>query len=201
MHPVNRLRAALPADASRWLGSHGADLAAAWRACPQPDWLLRMSISVDLDRSLLVHAAADLAGEALAAHRVADLRPRQALTTALRWIAGRAESSEAWAVGFAASEVADRFEGPAADAIRAASHAAFACDDRADAAFYAHRAYAARAATHAARAIGDPERAADVVRHRIPLSAFLAAFDVASRPPPPLRGAEAQAPPSDSFYC
>jgi hypothetical protein len=201
MHPLRRLRVALPDEAGRWLAAHGGDLARAWRGCPRPEWLLRMSLAVGLERPRLVHASADLAAEALATRPVADPRPRQALAVALRWVAGRADGSEAWALGFAASQVADGAPGPAAEAIRAAACTAFACDRDADAAFYAHRAYAARAAAHAARALGDPTRAATIVRARIPAARFLAAFERASRPPPPLCGGETQRPASDSFYC
>lgn len=200
MHPVDRLRAALPSDASHWLSAFDSDLAAAWRTCPRSDWLLRLCMAVEMDRRLLVHAAADLTSKALRRCPVSELQPRRALAIALRWVAGQAASSEAWALGFATWQVADRWGGRQREAVRAAACAAFACDDRADPAFYVHRAYAARAAEYASRAIGDGD-AAHIVRNRVSLSAFLAAYDRASRPPPSLGANTVQVPITDSFYC
>ncbi|HJL14647.1 MAG TPA: hypothetical protein RMH99_03265 [Sandaracinaceae bacterium LLY-WYZ-13_1] len=161
-----------------------------------------MSTQVGVARGLLVHAAADLATDALARCPIDDLRPRQGLATALRWVAGRAPSSEAWALGFALSALAERHEGVAAETLRATACLSFACDDRADVVFYAHRADAARSVAHAVRALGDPSVASDVVRRRIPLSTFLEAFDLASRPPPrPATPSGPHAPTTDSFYC
>lgn len=206
----------LPADARDWLLPHGDDLASAWRSCPRADWLLHIGLAVELGRGHLVQAASDLATDALAARPIADLRPRRALLTTLEWLSGRSDGPRAWAAGFAAMQVADALEAaidPAeggsdprrghliAEAVRAVACVAFACDDRADAAYYAHQAYAARAARHAAAATSDAGRAVDRVRARIPLSIVLSAFDIASRPPPPMPELASSDPITDSFYC
>jgi hypothetical protein len=202
MDPADRLKANLDGELASWLDGFGPDLAGAWRGCPRASWLLSMALAVDVDRKLVVHAAADLAGASLPAELSRDSRPQHALRTALAWLEGRASSSEAWASGFAAMEAADREvrDTKLAAAMRAAACVAFACDDRADATFYAHRAYASKAAEHAAELLADPA-AADQVRARIPISAFLSAFATASQPPPPMPEQDDAEPGSDSFYA
>lgn len=207
MDAAARFRHHLPAECVVWLdaclddGRAAGDLAAAWRACPKAEWLLAMALAVEVERSLAVHAAADITAAALSRRAPLDPNASRALKLALRWIEGRATSSEAWASGFSAMEAADRCGDPeVAAATRAAAFLAFACDDRADAAFYAHRGYAARAAEQAAAALGGDERTwAAHVRARIPLANFLSAFDVASQPPPPFAEVEQEIP-SDGFY-
>jgi hypothetical protein len=164
--------------------------------------LIQLALAVAVDRALVVHAAADLARAAVAVARPDDATARRAIAVAAAWLEGNATSSHAWAIGFAASEAADREEDErGAAAARAAAFVAVACDDRADSSFYAHRGYAAKAAEAAAIALSHEEAAA-LVRARIPLSSFLGAYDVASQPPPPLPEAEPDAErSSDSFYA
>jgi len=200
MNPLTRLEETLSPDLARWLHAAEGDLSLAWRTCPRPDWLIQIALSLGVDRSLVVHAALEVAVDAVARHRIADLRPRRALMTALGWIDGRAPGTETWAHGFAANEVAEALEGPARHAAHAAACVAFACDDQADEAYYAHRAYAALAVRHAASAL-DPARCCVTIRDRIPLAVVLERFDVASRPPPPLPLGLDPAEISDSFYC
>lgn len=200
MYPIRALAAELPEELAGWLTGH-TDLAAAWRECPRPEWLLHIALSLNVERRLLVHAAAELAAEAALAGRGADLRPRRALRTALLWLDGRAEGSTAWAHGFAAMEAADGLEGRAADAARAAACVAFACDERADASFYAISAHAARAVCFAASALSDPAHSADRVRELVPLATVLAAVELASRPARRLPVEAPAGPVTDSFYC
>lgn len=203
MDATSCLERNLPSDLVAWLEAHD-DLADAWRSCPHAHWLIHMALAVEVDRSLVVHAAADVASAALSRARPDDPTAHRALRIALAWLDGRASSSQAWAIGFSASEAADHEPHPiVAAAMRSAAFVAFACDDLADASFYAHRGYAAKAAEAAALALAtDDIRAADRVRARIPLPTFLSAYDVASRPPPPLPEPEGDAePPSDSFYA
>jgi hypothetical protein len=200
MDSSNHLRENLPPDCADWLDRFD-DLADAWRDCPRAEWLLSLALAVDVERSLAVHAAADIASAALAHRAPDDPSAGRALKLALGWIEGRATSSEAWASGFSAMEAADRCDDPIiAAAMRGAAFLAFACDDRADAVFYAHRGYAAKSAEQALRALDDDPKWATHVRARIPLAAFIAAFRVASQPPPPLAEGETEDVPSDGFY-
>jgi hypothetical protein len=200
LHPIRALAAGLPEEAADWLRGHD-DLATAWRECPRPDWLLHIAASLDVERRLIVRAAAELAAEAALAGRGADLRPRRALRTALLWLDGRAEGAAAWAHGFAAMEAAEGLEGRASDAARAAACVAFACDERADASFYAISGHAARSVAFAASALADPEGSADRVRELLALPKVLRAFELASRPAAPAALESAVGPVTDSFYC
>ncbi|GAB5547964.1 MAG: hypothetical protein SangKO_077240 [Sandaracinaceae bacterium] len=200
MNPIARLEETLPTDVARWIHAAEGDLSRAWRNCPRPDWLVQIALAVRVDRSLVVHAALEVATDAVARHPISDLRPRRALMTALQWVGGRVPGTQCWAHGFAATEVAETLEGPAADAAYAAAFVAFACDDQADDSFYAHRAYAALAMTHAATTL-ELSRACQTIRERIPLPVVLERFEVASRPPPPLPLGLDPAEISDSFYC
>jgi hypothetical protein len=194
----------LPEECAKWLDSLGGDLSEAWRVCPRADWLLAMALAAAVDRTLVVHAAHEIASAALARRVPEGPSANRALRLALAWIEGRATSSEAWAGGFSAMEAADRVSDDAAlsAAIRAAAFVAFACDDLADATFYLHRSYASKAAEQAAIALeGDEVSWAAHVRARIPLATFLAAYEVASQPPPPNpEGEGEEEPPSDGFY-
>lgn len=202
MDVTGHLEAHLPADVAAWLEGRGDDLSQAWRSCTHGHWLIHMAAVARVDRVLLVHAAADVAGAALARRHATDERAARALRTALAWVDGRTRSAAAWACGFAAVEAADAEPDPCvAAALRAAAFVAFACDDDADASFYAHRAYAAKAVEQAALALGsDGPTPAALVRARIPLRAFVSAFEVASRPPPPLPDVDPDAI-TDSFYA
>ncbi len=199
MDATSCLEQHLPAELAAWL-EHHEDPRSAWETCPRADWLVRLATAVEVDRALIVHAAADVAEAALRIAAPSDPTGRRARTVALAWLEGRASSSQAWAIGFAVTDAADAEEEPTrAAALRAAACVAFACDDRADASFYAHRAYAAKVIEAAPLSAGDASR---LVRARIPLSSFLRAYDVASRPPPPLPEAEPDAErSSDSFYA
>jgi hypothetical protein len=87
-----------------------------------------------------------------------------------------------------------------ANAMRAAAFVAFACDEKAEATFYAHRGYAAKAAHAAELALAGPPSAADRVRAHIPAGVFLDALEIASKPPPPMNEGEADQT-TDSFYA
>ncbi len=202
MNAASRLKSYLPADVAEWLSSCEDDLAEAWNGCARADWLLHMAAAVEVDRGMVVQAAHDLASLAVAARDPDGERSTSALRHTLAWIEGRARSSHAWASAFAAAEAAEREEDPlVAAAMRAAAFVAFACDDDADASFYAHRAYAAKAAEQVALALPpDAIRAAVVVRARIPLQVFLDAYEVASQPPPPIPDVDPDAT-TDSFYA
>lgn len=201
MNATTRLKAHLPAELASWLGASGDDVASAWRTCPHAHWLIHLAAAVGVDRGLLVHAAADVANAAVAARQPSSERAKSALRTAQAWLDGRARSPVAWASGFAAAEAADAEENPAiASALRSAAFVAFACDDDADASYYAHQGYAAKAAEEAARALRDAATAATRVRARIPLAVFLDAFEIASQPPPPLADVDPDAT-TDSFYA
>jgi hypothetical protein len=149
-----------------------------------------------------VRAAADLASAALAGRPGVDPSAHSALRTGLAWLDGRATASAAWACGFSASAAAAREpDSVLADAINAAAFVAFACDDKADATFYAHRGYAARAAEAAERALPRVPSAADRVRARIPATVFLDALTIATRPSPAMDSGEAAVEITDSFYA
>jgi len=202
MDASGHLSASLPPDLERWLGGQGDDLGRAWRECPHARWLLSLALAVELDRALIVRAAAELASAALAGHAEVDPSAISALRTALAWLDGRANASEAWACGFSASAAAAREPDPAlADAIYAAAFVAFACDDKADATFYAHRGYAAKAAEAAERVLDGAPTAADRVRARIPVTAVLEAHAVVSRRETTPDSGEAALEITDSFYA
>jgi hypothetical protein len=204
MDAVGRFKEQLPADVACWLNESGhSDPAAAWRACEKPEWLLAMALAVDVDRSAIVSAAADVAQAALdACEDEEEETAVRALRLARAWLDERATSSEAWAAGFCTMDAAERMANPkTAAAMRAAACVAFACDDLADASFYAHRAYAAKAAEHAGLACDDGEGACARVRARIAIGAFVDAFAIASEPPPPMPGPETTEAGSDSFYA
>lgn len=204
MNASARLSSILPPDLACWLERRAeADLASAWRECPHAHWLLHLALAVELDRGLCVRAAADLAGAALAGRDPVDPSALSALRTGLAWLEGRANASAAWACGFSASNAADREEDATlANAMRAAAFVAFACDDKADATFYAHRGYAAKAAEAAELALESAPSAADRVRARIPVTLFLDALAIASEPPPPNDAVDGEVEPAtDSFYA
>jgi hypothetical protein len=196
------LTSSLPADLGRWLEAQGEDLGRAWRDCPHARWLLSLALAVELDRALIVRAAAELASAALAGRDEVDPSALSALRTALAWLDGRANASEAWACGFSASAAAAREADPAvADAIHAAAFVAFACDDKADATFYAHRGYATKAAEAAERVLAGAPTAADRVRARIPVTAFLEALATVSRRSTTTESGESEVEITDSFYA
>lgn len=192
----------LPPDLGRWLKDQGDDLGSAWRDCPHARWLLSLALAAELERALIVRAAAELASAALAGHEEIDPSAVSALRTAIAWLDGRANASEAWACGFSASAAAAREPDSAlADAIDAAAFVAFACDDKADATFYAHRGYAAKAAEAAERVLEGAPSAADRVRARIPVNVFLDALAALSRRSTLTESGETEVEITDSFYA
>lgn len=202
MNASARLKSSLPPDLARWLDARGHDLGRAWRECPHARWLLALAAAVELDRALIVRAAADLASAALAGRQDVDPSALSALRTGLAWLDGRANASQAWACGFSACAAASiEPDAALADAIHAAAYVAFACDDKADATFYAHQGYAAKAAAAAERLLEGGPSAADRVRARIPLTAFLDALAVFAQPPPPSESGDAEVEITDSFYA
>lgn len=201
MTAASRLKARLPADLAAWLDLHGDDIGAAWRRCTNAHWLIHLAAAVEVDRSLLVRAAADVVSAALAAGGVADEQARRALRIARAWLEGGARSTDAWASACAAADAAEReADRRTACALRAAAFVAFACDEGAEAGFYAHRGYAAKAVEEAAGLLADPAAAVARVRACIPLAAFLEAFEIASRPPAPLPGGADPEATTDTFY-
>ena len=171
---IREVRRRLPEEVAAWLLPFGEDLPRAWRACPRADWLVHLALHAGVGRTTLVHATAELVSAAVVARRVPDLRVNRALVTTLRWLGGRATGGEAWAAGFAATDVAMGLEDPRdVAAARAAGCLAFACDDEADPGFYAHRAYAAVAAAHAMEALGEGYDSVGRLRSYLPLSMVL----------------------------
>ncbi len=186
MTAMRELRRRLPAEIGNWLEPFGEDLAAAWRACPRADWLVHLALQLGVGRTTVVHAVSELVSMAVAARRVPDLRVNRALVTTLKWLSGRALGAEAWAAGFAATDVSDDLTDPRdVAAARAAGCLAFACDEDADPGFYAHRAYAAVAAAQADEALDGRGDAAGRVRGYIPLPMLL--DRLAAWPGPPRR--------------
>lgn len=184
MSAMDELQRRLPMGAASWLSAHDHDLAVGWGTCPRPEWLVHIALQVGVLRTPLVRATSDLVSTAVSSRHAPDLRPRRAVVTTLRWLAGRAPSSEAWAAGFAAMDAAETLEDELdAEAARAAACLAFACDDQADDGFYAHRAYAATAACHATEVLGDATIAADRFRDALPTTAILDAFGRLSQAP------------------
>ncbi len=201
----------LPADARDRVRT-AANLADAWRGCERAEHLIALALSAGLGRALVVRAVAELVGDAMAAHArglaeqdaapVRDLRVHRALVTALDWVGGRADAKEAWAAGFAAAEAASAMNDPLREAgARAASCLAFACDEEADEAFYAHRGYLVQAVEHAHVLLGDAAAAAARVRAEIPLATFLEAVDRRTRMRSEIPPVDPEAEATDSFYC
>jgi hypothetical protein len=189
MNATPRLTENLPSTLVRWLEGRD-DLAQAWRTCPSASWLIHLALAVELDRALIVQAAVDVVSSAITSAAPADMHALRALRVARAWLDGRAQPTEAWAAAFAASEAAEVEPDPKrAAVIRAASLVAFACDDRAEPAYYAHRADAARAVELADGALADDTAGtppAAWIRARIPLPTVLSALAKASEPPPPM---------------
>lgn len=186
----------LGGEVGRWLDTHGRDVGRAFSECRRADWLLRIAMALGVDRKLIVMAAADSAGLAVKRTRQLDLRPARAVLSATKWARGECGPADAWAAGFAASQAAEEIAGEsplASEAALAAAAAAFACDPRADDAYYAQKAYAADAVEHAVRAYGldrgvGQQRCLDVARERITVGILTSAVTRASsRPPAPLR--------------
>lgn len=190
------LQGPLGGEVGRWLDTYGRDLDRAFAECRRGDWLVRIAMALGVDRKVIVLAAADAAALALRRTRHAgDLRPVRAVEAALAWARGEGGPADAWAAGFSASQAAEELAGTqplASEAALAAAAAAFACDPRADDAYYAQRAYAADAIEHAMRAYGvdravGQQRCLDVARERITLGLLTSAVRRAStRPPAPV---------------
>jgi len=177
MSAMKELRRAVPEELAHWITPYGEDLPRAWRECPSAEWLAHIALRLGVRRTPLVRATMELVSSAVGARRPPDLRPNHAIVIAGKWLGGNALSYDAWAAGFAAAEAADALADPIdAAAARAAACLAFCCDDDADDAFYAHRAYAATAGRHAAVALGSEGAAADRMRAALPLTHVLQAY-------------------------
>jgi hypothetical protein len=183
----------LGGEVGRWLDTHGRDVARAFEECRRADWLLRIAMTLGVDRRLIVLAAADCAGLAVKRTRQLDLRPARAVLAATKWATGECGPADAWAAGFGASHAAEEIAADAplaSEAALAAAAAAFACDPRADDSYYAQRAYAADAVDHAVRAYGlesnvGRQRCLDIARARITVTLLTSAVSRASSRPPP----------------
>ena len=171
--PVTAL-SLLPPPLRVWLRTAPPDPRDAWETCPRAEWVARLALALGADRRPLVAASYDVAYEAAGSRRVRDLRAARALSTSKRWLDEEATGAEAWARGLAAFEAAATLDGPKAAVMRAAASVAFSCDDRADAAYYAHEGYPAQAVAAAVEALGDEREtwAADRIR------SHLGGFDV-----------------------
>jgi hypothetical protein len=191
----------LPPALTRWMAREGTDPVEAWATIPRASWLVHLALALDLDRRRIVAAVHHPVAAHLQNHRVRDLRPARALRTARKWLDDEATGAEAWARGFAAMDAAEQSESPARRAaIRAAAAVAFACDEAADAAFYAHEGHAARAIESIESLLDDEavRRVADDVRRRIGAAPVLSAFErllreaqlVTVEPPAPDSGSD-----------
>ncbi len=188
----------LCAELVAWSASR-TSLADVWSDCPRGDWLLALAVRARVPRRSVVLAALDCARTAQRFVPAGDLRPGLAIATAVRWTEGLASGAECWAAAFQASGAAAEAVDceAASDAANAVACTAFACDNDADDAYYADRAYAAEAALLAARAFRrTPVDAhfvcAELVRRRIPFDEVASRIEHALRaslpPPPPDRG-------------
>lgn len=182
-------------EVGRWLATYDQDVERAFAECRRGDWLVRIATSVGVDRELIVEAAAGSADLAIRRTRPLDLRPARAVAAARAWARGECRAAEAWAAAFAAAQAADEAfteSALASEAALAAAAACFACDLRADTAYYARRAYGAIAIEHAVRAFGTEmhvgrQRCLEVTRERITLPVLAGAVRRASSLPPPPR--------------
>lgn len=183
MTAMKELRRAVPPELATWLTPYREDLPRAWRECPSAEWLAHIALRLGVRRAPLVRATMQLVSSAVGIRRPPDLRPNHAIVITGKWLTGNALSYDAWAAGFAAAEAADALPDPIdAAAARAAACLAFACDDDADGAFYAHRAYAAAAGRHAASVLGGEGDAADALRSALPLTHVLQAYAQSTLP-------------------
>lgn len=186
----------LDGEVGRWLATYDRDVERAFAQCRKADWLVRIATSVGVAREVVVGAAAACAELAVRRARPADLRAARAAATALAWSRKECDAADAWAAAFAAVQAAEELaveSALASEAALAAASACFACDPRADAAYYAKRAYAADAIEHAVRAFGTEvqvgrHRCLEVTRAHITLAVLASAVGRASstRPPPRL---------------
>ena len=132
----------------------------AWEQCGRGDWLLWWAAKIGVDQRLIVWAACDCAESVLHYVPSGEHRPRIAIETARRWVAGDATEYDVRCAAFAASaayaaaDAADAAYHAAASAANAAYHAAASAANAATYATYAANAatyatYAANAATYA----------------------------------------------------
>lgn len=190
--PVSTLlsRLEIAGLAAEWAETEERSLAVAWATCPRGDWLLDIVAHLELDRRAIVRAASDCVLLALP-HAAAEPAARAAWEIARRWIDRQANGAECWAAGAAARQLAETLGSSAprtAAALSAAAALAFACDDRAEAAFWAQRAYVAECAAHAAAANAQgsaaaARRTADLVREHFPFESVAKPIALASRTP------------------
>ncbi|UJR79317.1 hypothetical protein [Sandaracinus amylolyticus] len=182
----------LDGEVGRWLDTYDRDVRRAFEECRRGDWLVRIAMSVGVARPLVVIAAADAASIAIKRTRPSDLRPGRAVLTATKWARGECGPADAWAAAFAATQAAEDIAKESvlvSEAALAAAAACFACDPRADDAYYAQRAYAAQALDHAVRAFGTEahvgrQRCLEATRERITLDVLASAVSRASVLPP-----------------
>ena len=156
-------RAGLGTEAQVWARSHGR-FEDAWGSCDRPEWMVAMAIAAGLARPAVVAVACECIERAGRGRSLPE-----ALHIAKSWTRGSTDGRTCWAAGFRASSEAAAERAPAVRALlQASAAAAFACDDEADAGYYASRAHAAEAVQHAA-ALRVDERAAlsDYIRRRL----------------------------------
>lgn len=158
--------------AIEWARAEARSVGVAWATCPRADWLVDLAARLEVDRRLVVRAASDCVALALPLAASEPLA-RDAWATARRWVEEKATSAECWADGAAVREAAEPYaesQPSTAAALLAVAHLAFACDDRAEAGYWAGQGHAAEAVRHAVHAGGDAagRHAADLVRDHVP---------------------------------
>jgi hypothetical protein len=127
----------------------------AWNDCGRGDWMIWIAEEMEIDRRLLVKAAALCANTVR--HLMEDKRSTDAIDACLRYAAGEIDKSELENYAAAARDVANAAGAAAYYSAEYASRAAYAAYYAANAAYYAANAadaayYAANAA-NAARAV------------------------------------------------
>ena len=80
-------------EALRWLSTQ-TDAEQAWLTCERPDWMIWYAARRGVDRNVLVRIACDCARTALRFVPAGEDRPRIAIETTERWIAGEATIAE-----------------------------------------------------------------------------------------------------------
>lgn len=173
---------------TEWADLESRSLMVAWATCPRGEWLLQMAARLDVERKLVVRAAADCAAF-VAPLLTAEPTGERALASAHGWLTETTLASECWAAATDAAHRADEIEvaEPAtAHALRAVAALAFGCDGAADPAYWASRAYVVEVGHHVARAYGAESTrghrdCADAVRQHLPFERISAAMRQAGR--------------------
>ena len=80
-------------EALRWLSTQ-TDAEQAWLTCERPDWMIWYAARRGVDRNVLVRIACDCARTASRFVPAGEDRPRIAIETTERWIAGEATIAE-----------------------------------------------------------------------------------------------------------